>query len=651
MIIKKIEVCNFRLFYKTSTFELSNGLNFIIASNGDGKTTLYDALGWLFRTDGTNKMDMNFISKKRIDELTVGDSDEVHVTMTYENNGKIKILEKSFHFTKSLDGEVGISNFSFSLIEENGKERILKEGTLFDKDIPSEIRRFIMFKEYGEGKVFQYSMPFKLFLENFLDVRDFDSYLSFLEYALRNTELAEMRALKMEKRDSDTLSDLKRRIEQKKDIIKNIENEIKIKQAEAAHFDSLLNAIEESFEPSKLLMSINQRIEHLYEKRSRVQNQIKEDYSHILLDDMWILMGYEAIANDFSSKVLSISKTRRKIESDYFTKMALSNFDVSELTKPKSIPDCFKYSFISELQRREIILNDNLSSIKNIREKALEAIVKNERLREELSKIEERIEEELNEKKRLLAQTVNFTEEQLLADYENVSIWFELKRKAENRIDYLMSQMVQFRENLEEMQTSFNKIADGTSTARFVKTASAFRHITEAFKNAKEERENQCIMAIEDKANMFLYQLIPNDFTGTIRILKRDNGQSEISLMDADNNRISSLNERLQKALELAIMLAIGELVSENYHVELPFIMDGSIACYENIYGNPLIDDVDRQMIILTSDYLKVDSVEGRTVNMEPLIQKQCKIYYLKKKHPFDNKKLSSIELSVSLIK
>ena len=651
MIIKKIEVCNFRLFYKTSTFELSNGLNFIIASNGDGKTTLYDALGWLFRTDGTNKMDMNFISKKRIDELTVGDSDEVHVTMTYENNGKIKILEKSFHFTKSLDGEVGISNFSFSLIEENGKERILKEGTLFDKDIPSEIRRFIMFKEYGEGKVFQYSMPFKLFLENFLDVRDFDSYLSFLEYALRNTELAEMRALKMEKRDSDTLSDLKRRIEQKKDIIKNIENEIKIKQAEAAHFDSLLNAIEESFEPSKLLMSINQRIEHLYEKRSRVQNQIKEDYSHILLDDMWILMGYEAIANDFSSKVLSISKTRRKIESDYFTKMALSNFDVSELTKPKSIPDCFKYSFISELQRREIILNDNLSSIKNIREKALEAIVKNERLREELSKIEERIEEELNEKKRLLAQTVNFTEEQLLADYENVSKWFELKRKAENRIDYLMSQMVQFRENLEEMQTSFNKIADGTSTARFVKTASAFRHITEAFKNAKEERENQCIMAIEDKANMFLYQLIPNDFTGTIRILKRDNGQSEISLMDADNNRISSLNERLQKALELAIMLAIGELVSENYHVELPFIMDGSIACYENIYGNPLIDDVDRQMIILTSDYLKVDSVEGRTVNMEPLIQKQCKIYYLKKKHPFDNKKLSSIELSVSLIK
>ena len=190
MVIKKIEVCNFRLFYKTSTFELSDGLNLIIASNGDGKTTLYDALGWLFRTDGTNKMDMRFISKKRIDELTVGDSDKVRVTMTYENNGINKILEKSFHFTKSLDGEVSISNFSFSLIEEDGKERILKEGTLFDKDIPSEIRRFITFKEYGENYSSLYSVPFKLFLEYFSDVKEFETYYSFLEYATRQSEKA-----------------------------------------------------------------------------------------------------------------------------------------------------------------------------------------------------------------------------------------------------------------------------------------------------------------------------------------------------------------------------------------------------------------------------------------------------------------------------
>ena len=85
MIIQKIEICNFRSYYKSNTFELANGLNLIIGSNGDGKTTFYEALEWLFRTDGTNKMDSKYISKKRIEELFANESDDVRVAMTYEH--------------------------------------------------------------------------------------------------------------------------------------------------------------------------------------------------------------------------------------------------------------------------------------------------------------------------------------------------------------------------------------------------------------------------------------------------------------------------------------------------------------------------------------------------------------------------------------
>ena len=63
MIIKTIEIQNFRSYYKDNVFEFSNRLNLIIGSNGDGKTTFYEALEWLFRTDGTNKMDTKYISK------------------------------------------------------------------------------------------------------------------------------------------------------------------------------------------------------------------------------------------------------------------------------------------------------------------------------------------------------------------------------------------------------------------------------------------------------------------------------------------------------------------------------------------------------------------------------------------------------------
>ena len=88
MIIQKIEIENFRSYYKQNIFELTNGLNLIIGSNGDGKTTFYEALEWLFRTDGTNKMDTKFISKKRIEELFSNESDDVRVAMTYEHKGK-----------------------------------------------------------------------------------------------------------------------------------------------------------------------------------------------------------------------------------------------------------------------------------------------------------------------------------------------------------------------------------------------------------------------------------------------------------------------------------------------------------------------------------------------------------------------------------
>lgn len=62
---------------------------------------LFEALEWLFRTDGTSKMDTKLISKKRCEELMADESDDVRVSMTYEHKGYVKTLEKSFRFTKS----------------------------------------------------------------------------------------------------------------------------------------------------------------------------------------------------------------------------------------------------------------------------------------------------------------------------------------------------------------------------------------------------------------------------------------------------------------------------------------------------------------------------------------------------------------------
>ena len=317
MIIQRIEIDNFRSYYKSNAFELENGLNLIIGSNGDGKTTFYEALEWLFRTDGTNKMDSKFISKKRIEELFANESDDVRVAMTYEHKGVIKTLEKMFHFTKSFDGEVSTSNYTFSLIEQSGVERVVREGIRFDYDLPSEIRKYTMFKGESDLDVFQNSNALKMLVETFSDVKDFEAYFSFMEYATRKAEQARDNAQKLDSKNTQKIKSLKMTIDHESNMLSDIEREIKNKENEAVNFDSLLKSIEQSKEASKLLIAVNRRIETLSQKRAQTQARIDENYTINLLDNMWILMGFGDIAEEYSAKINEIDKKRRKLEQSY----------------------------------------------------------------------------------------------------------------------------------------------------------------------------------------------------------------------------------------------------------------------------------------------------------------------------------------------
>ncbi|EGC85157.1 hypothetical protein HMPREF9303_0079 [Prevotella denticola CRIS 18C-A] len=51
MIIKEIRIKNFRSYYGDNNhIEVTPGLTLILGDNGDGKTTFFEALQWLFNT-------------------------------------------------------------------------------------------------------------------------------------------------------------------------------------------------------------------------------------------------------------------------------------------------------------------------------------------------------------------------------------------------------------------------------------------------------------------------------------------------------------------------------------------------------------------------------------------------------------------------
>lgn len=712
MIIQKIEICNFRSYYKSNTFELDNGLNLIIGSNGDGKTTFYEALEWLFRTDGTNKMDSKYISKKRIEELFANESDDVRVSMTYEHKGTIKTLEKMFHFTKSFDGEVGTSNYSYTLTEKNGVERTVKDGIRFDYDLPSEIRKYTMFKGESDLDVFQNSNALKMLVETFSDVKDFEAYFAFMEYATKKADQARDNAQKLDKKNTDKIKQLKSIIERETGTLSDIDREIKNKENEAVNFDGLLKSIEQSKEASKLLINVNRRIETLSQKRSQTQARIDENYTISLLDNMWILMGFGDIAEEYSSKVNEIDLKRRKLEQDYLLtagadkvlkKMQSMKTDFVPLPvhipgqkimqemldeevckicgrpakkhseaweymlhrleeykeslkadEDEEIEPYYKNNYVVELQKRDTTLNDNLAEITKMRKKIQDAIAFNNRLHDEVKKIDANLNVEFEQKKRILAQTDGLSEEQLLANYENISNWVDQKNKAENRIDLLKRQRAQHRAALDEAQDALSKLAEGTSAAIYAKTALIIRQISEAFKTAKETNKKRLLHAIEDESNMFLEKLNTNDFKGTIRILEKVNGQGEAVLMNNDNTRIFNPNTALRTTYLMSVLFAIGKLSSEKDKTEFPLLFDAPTSSFtdakESEFFN-VISTLNKQVIIVTKSFLKESSNGEVVLDKSKVDDIKGRVFRIEKKKPFDDKKLGTIQTVISKIK
>ncbi len=712
MIIKKVEITNFRSYYKSNTFEFIDGLNLIIGSNGDGKTTFYEALEWLFRTDETMKMDSKYISKKRIDELSANESDDVCVSMTYEHNGIIKTLEKRFHFTKSFDGEVSTSNYTFTLSESNGVEREVKNGIRFDYDLSPEIRKYVMFKGESNLDVFQQSNALKMLIETFSDVKDFEAYFSFMEYATKKADQARDNAQKSDRKNADRIKALRSTIEQETGILSDIEREIKNKENEAANFEDLLKNIEQSKEASNLLIAINRRIETLTNKRAQTKSYIKEDYTISLLDEMWILMGFGDIAEEYSAKVSRVDKERRRQEKQYLLTVgqekAIKKLQQPDFTPlPTHIPGrkvmeemleeevckicgrpakkhseaweymlhrleeykaslkagnaeeeeiepLYKSDYIVELQKRDTTLNDNLAEITKLRKKILDAIAFNNSRYNEIRKIDENLEREYEQKKRILAQADGLSEEQLLANYESISNWVDQKNRAENRLEVLKRQRASHRATLEEAQADLSKLAEGTSAQLYAQTAMIIRKISDAFKEAKEKNKKQLLHAIEDAANDYITRLNTNDFTGTIRILEKANGQGEAVLMNNDNTRIFNPNTALRTTYLMSVLFAIGKLSKDKKETEFPLLFDAPTSSFteakESEFFN-VISDLKKQIIIVTKSFLKEGKNGDIVLDNEKVSQIGGRVFRIEKKKPFDDKNLGTIQTVVSQIK
>ena len=350
MIIKDIKIRNFRSYYGDNHLSLSKGLTLIIGDNGDGKTTFYEALEWLFDTTGENKKESH-ISEKRKAELELAEIDEVSVGITFEHDG-IKEIKKSFTFEKLLDGSFRTRDFKFIGYINDGAERISVSGDrLLNQCFEAVIRNYCMFKGEEKLNVFDNDdNALKILVETFSGFKQFDKLVEMTATFDQKSANAANRELQNDKKVSNQAKELNAQLTDVINDIQNIKIELNQKKISISEFASKLEMLEKNQETSERYQEIKERIKGLKDKRAKLVALSSCDYSTNLLDEYWILRAFPSIIKEFSTKVSALSKERRqldKIETERRAKEAGEREAFSKLQKtindfvplPWNLPD------------------------------------------------------------------------------------------------------------------------------------------------------------------------------------------------------------------------------------------------------------------------------------------------------------------------
>lgn len=312
MRIKSIDIKNFRSYYgENNHFEFSDGLTLILGDNGDGKTTFFEALEWLFDTT-LERANISNVSEMRKSKLEIGEHDEVYVAMTFEHDGE-KMVEKSFSITRTGNNTYSVSNASYHGYETNGVERESVDGKLLiTRCYDSFIRRFSMFKGESDLSVFDNAVSLKTLVDKFSDIHKFDGLVANTESFEQKANKALLQEMKSDDKISKETKSLEMQMTHLSNEIQQNKDDIKDKKDAIATFSSSLSKLEHSQETSEKYRNIQERLKAKTSKKTQLLATIKKkDYNHCLLDQYWILAPFGDILTEFKRKCASLSKERR----------------------------------------------------------------------------------------------------------------------------------------------------------------------------------------------------------------------------------------------------------------------------------------------------------------------------------------------------
>lgn len=322
MNIKNINIRNFRSYYGENSFEFSDGLTLIIGDNGDGKTTFFEALQWLFNTTVDTPHIENF-SEMRKSELEVGESDNVVVSMTFDHNG-IKTIEKSFIVERYAVDRYRALRQEFKGFEEKDSGRTSVDGkVLVLRCFDAFLQKFSMFKGESDLNVFNDPTALKQLVAKFSDLKEFDKYVEYTTEFERKSNSAFVKESKSDEKISKQVESLDRDLIEVNRFLNHAERELKETEASANLFRGKIEDLERHKDTSEKYSEVKRRIDAKKAEAAKYRGSIAANNFNVnLLDKLWVLCAFPSVLKEFQAKSSAFSKTKRAQNEQFIKELA-----------------------------------------------------------------------------------------------------------------------------------------------------------------------------------------------------------------------------------------------------------------------------------------------------------------------------------------
>lgn len=656
MILKELRIRNFRSYYGENVFEFKDGLTLIIGGNGDGKTTFYDSLDWLFNTSIDDKS-VNNISSMRASELEIGQSDELCVELKFEHDGE-KMLTKKMLFERNERGEIVTHSYSFEGRETNGSERTTIPGRiLLERCFDATVRKYCLFKGETVLNVLENEAALKTLVDKFSDIRLFDDFVALVDEFEQKSAAAHSKELRNDRKVANRARELESSMQTVIRQLNDVQQEIRQKETIVTDYESRIEALEKNQEASERYNEIKERIRVQEEKRSRTLGCIDEAYNTHLLDDLWILCAFPAIFKEFKKKVADLSRKKREQNEAFIEERGRKKGERAALTAlangverlPWYMPDdetmqemldqeickvCGRpapkgseaYAFMAEkleeYLRQEanknnadepeepLFVDQNIENLHNLSislggGEAREVARRGEDIRshlhfvatrkQELEEIEAKIIEAEEEKQRLLIQSDGLTEDLLDKSFTDIRGYFAEKSRAEQRLGMLKiveASLLAKKAQIKEEQDALNP--ESGAARLYGKVHTVFDKILGAFQNAKKSNLRKFLNDLESRANEYLEKLNVDDFHGVIQIRETASESAAIRLVSINGEDIHDPNGALRTTMYMSVLFAISDLTTLKREVDYPLIFDAPTSSFEAFKEDEFYNVIDK---------------------------------------------------------